>query len=87
MEKTYSYKEFEVTVKLESVRALSSDFTYGPPAGYIAVVSICTVDPRRPVGVPVGLVAEGNRVFGTVDEALTAGFNAAKRVIDDRDAR
>jgi hypothetical protein len=84
MEKMYSYKGFDVTVKLESVRALSSEFTYGPPVGYIAVVSICTTVPRRPVGAPVGLVTEGNRVFGTVDDALTAGFNAAKRVIDDR---
>jgi hypothetical protein len=84
MEKMYSYKGFEVTVKLESVRALSSEFTYGPPVGYIAVVSICTADPRRPIGVPIGLVTEGNRVFGTVDDALTAGFNAAKRVIDDK---
>lgn len=86
MEKMVSYKGFEVTVKLESVRAVSSEFTYGPPVGYVAVVSICTVDPRRPVGAPIGLVAEGNQVFGTEDDALTAGFNAAKRVIDERGA-
>jgi hypothetical protein len=84
MEKMYSYKGYEVTVTLESVRALSSEFTYGPPVGYIAVVSICTAEPRRPVGVPIWLVTEGNRVFGTADDALTAGFNAAKRVIDDK---
>jgi hypothetical protein len=52
--------------------------------GYIAVVSICTSDPKRPIGVPVRLVAEGKRVFGTEDEALTAGFGAAQRVIDDK---
>ncbi|MEP9327110.1 hypothetical protein PPMP20_28845 [Paraburkholderia phymatum] len=84
MEKTYTYKDFEVTVKLEPVRAVSSDFTYGPAAAYIAVVSICTADPRRPIGVPVRLIAEGNRAFGTEDEALTTGLNAAQRVIDDR---
>ena len=84
MEKMYSYKGFEVTVKLESVRAVSSEFTYGPPVGYVAMVSICTVDPIRPVGSPIGLVGEGNRVFDTVGDALTAGFNAAKRVIDER---
>ena len=86
MEKMYSYKGFEVTVQLESVRAVSSDFTYGPPVGYVAVVSICTVEPRRPVGTPIGLVAEGNRVFDTQDDALTTGFNAAKRVIDEKGA-
>jgi hypothetical protein len=84
MEKIFSYKGFEVTVELESVRAVSSEFTYGPPVGYIAVVSICTADPRRPIGVPIRLVTEGNRVFGTEDDALTAGFSAAQRVIDDR---
>jgi hypothetical protein len=84
MEKRYEYKDFEVTVRLESVRALSSEFTYGPPIGYVAIVSTCTADPRRPVGVPIWLVGEGNRVFSSVDDAMTAGFNAAKRVIDDR---
>ncbi|MBN3756138.1 hypothetical protein G3N95_24575 [Paraburkholderia sp. Tr-20389] len=84
MEKTYTYKDFEVTVKLEPVRAVSSDFTYGPPSGYLAVVSICTAEPRRPIGVPVRLVAEGNRAFGTEDDALATGFSAAQRVIDDR---
>ncbi|MBP0589914.1 hypothetical protein J8I87_09310 [Paraburkholderia sp. LEh10] len=84
MEKTYSYKGFEVTVRLESVRAVSSEFTYGPPVGYVAVVSICTADPRRPIGVPIRLVTDGNRVFDTEDDALTTGFSAAQRVIDDR---
>lgn len=84
MERISSYKGFEVTVKLESVRAVSSKFTYGPPVGYIAVVSICTADPKRPVGVPIRLVTEGNCVFGTVDDALTTGLSAAQRVIDDR---
>ncbi|HKQ82085.1 MAG TPA: hypothetical protein VJS42_07795 [Steroidobacteraceae bacterium] len=85
MEKMYSYKGFEVTVKLVDVRAVSSEFTYGPPVGYVAEVSICTAEPRRPIGVPIRLVAEGNRVFGTMDDALTAGFSAAQHVIDDRD--
>jgi len=84
MDKMYSYKDFEVTVKIESVRALSSEFTYGPPVGYIAVVSICTPDPRRPIGVPIRLVNEGNRLFDTENDAITAGSNAAQRVIDDR---
>jgi hypothetical protein len=86
MEKMYSYKGFEVTVELESVRAVSSEFTYGPPVGYVAVVSVCTVDPRRPVGVPIRLVTEGNRVFATEDDALTAGLRAARRVIDEHAA-
>ncbi|AMV47173.1 hypothetical protein [Paraburkholderia caribensis] len=86
MEKTYSYKGFEVSVKLESVRAVSSEFIYGPPVGYVAVVSICTEDPRRPVGAPIALVSEGNRVFDTVDDALATGLNAAKRVIDEKGA-
>lgn len=84
MEKIYSYKGFEVTVKLESVRAVSGKFTYGPPAGYIAVVSVCTADPKRPIGVPIRLVTEGKSVFDTEDDALTAGFSAAQHVIDDR---
>ena len=84
MEKIYSYHGFEVTVKLESVRAVSSEFTYGPPVGFVAEVSICTADPKRPVGVPIRLVAEGNRVFSLEDDAFTAAFNAARRVIDDR---
>jgi len=84
MEKIYSYKGFEVTVNLESVRAVSSEFAYGPPVGYVAVVSICTADPKRPIGIPSWLVKEGNRVFDTVDDGLTTGFNAAQRVIDDR---
>ncbi|CDY79306.1 hypothetical protein BGLT_02002 [Caballeronia glathei] len=84
MERIDSYKGFEVTVTLESVRAVSSEFTYGPPVGYVAVVSICTADPKRPIGVPIRLVTEGNRVFGTEDEGLTAGFKAAQRVIDDK---
>ena len=87
MERIDSYKGFEITVELESVRAVSSKFTFGPPVGYIAVVSICTVDPKRPVGVPIRLVTEGKCVFGTVDEALTAGFSAAQRVIDDKVGR
>lgn len=86
MEKMYSYKGFEITVELESVRAVSSDFTYGPPVGYVAVVSVCTVDPRRPVGVPIRLVSEGHRVFGTQDDAFAAGYGAAQRVIDDKAA-
>ncbi|RQH04411.1 hypothetical protein [Paraburkholderia dinghuensis] len=84
MEKTDSYKGFEITVKLESVRAVSSEFTVGPPVGYVAVVSVCAADPKRPIGVPIRLVTEGNRVFGTVEDAFTAGFSAAQRVIDDR---
>lgn len=84
MEKIDSYKGFEITVRLESVRAVSSQFTFGPPVGYIAVVSICTADPKRPIGLPIRLVTEGERVFGTVDEALAAGFGAAQRVIDDK---
>ena len=84
MESIDSSKGFEVTVTLESVRAVSSEFTYGPPVGYVAVVSICTADPKRPIGVPIRLVTEGNRVFGTEDEGLTAGFKAAQRVIDDK---
>jgi hypothetical protein len=84
MENVYSYKGFEITVELESVRAVSSEFTYGPPVGYVAVVSICTADPRRPIGVPIRLVTEGHRVFGTADDALSAGLSAAQRVIDDR---
>jgi hypothetical protein len=84
MERIDSYKGFEITVELESVRAVSSSFTFGPPVGYIAVVRICTADPKRPVGVPIRLVTEGKRVFGTADEALTAGFSAAQRVIDDK---
>ena len=87
MERIDSYKGFEITVELESVRAVSSEFTYGPPVGYIAVVSICTADPRRPIGVPIRLVTEGNRVFSTEDDALTAGFSAAQRVIDDKVGR
>src|SRR5690349_20472892 len=86
MEETYSYKGFEVSVMLESVRAVSSQFTYGPPVGYVAVVSICTEDPRRPVGESIALVSEGNRVFDTVDDALATGLNAAKRVIDEKGA-
>jgi len=86
MEKMYSYKGFEVTVKLVDVRAVSSEFTYGPPVGYVAEVSICTAEPRRPIGVPIRLVAEGNRVFGTADDALTAGFGAAQHAIDERAA-
>jgi hypothetical protein len=84
MEKIDSYKGFEITVRLESVRAVSSQFTFGPPVGYIAVVSICTADPKRPIGLPIRLVTEGERVFGTADEALAAGFGAAQRVIDDK---
>jgi hypothetical protein len=84
MEKIYSYKGFEVTVQLEPVRAVSSEFTYGPPVGYVAVVSICTAEPKRPIGVPIRLVTEGNRVFSTMDDGLTAGFSAAQRVIDDK---
>ena len=84
MEKMRSYKGFEVTVTLESVRAVSRDFTYGPPVGYVAEVSICTADPRRPIGVPIRLVAEDSRVFGTEDDAFATGFSAAQRVIDDK---
>ncbi|HTH61049.1 MAG TPA: hypothetical protein VL689_12945 [Paraburkholderia sp.] len=84
MERIESYKGFEITVRLESVRAVSSDFTYGPPVGYVAVVSVCTTDPKRPIGVPIRLVTEGERVFGTEDDALAAGFGAARRVIDDK---
>lgn len=84
MEKIYSYNGFEVTVKLEPVRAVSSDFTYGPPVGYVAEVSICTADPRRPIGVPIRLVGEGSRVFSTADDAFSAAYNAAQRAIDDR---
>ena len=84
MEKTYPYKGFEVTVKLEPVRAVSSEFTYGPPVGYVAVVSICTADPKRPIGVPIRLVKEGNRVFDTVDDGLTVALHAAQRAIDER---
>ncbi|TDG02433.1 hypothetical protein E1N52_39650 [Paraburkholderia guartelaensis] len=86
MEKMYSYKGFEVTVKLLDVRAVSSEFTYGPPVGYVAEARICTAEPRRPIGVPIRLVAEGNRVFGTIDDALAAGFGAAQHAIDDRAA-
>ncbi|MEM5340664.1 hypothetical protein [Paraburkholderia azotifigens] len=84
MEKIFSYKGFEVTVQLDSVRAVSSEFTYGPPVGYVAVVSVCTAEPRRPIGLPIRLVAEDNRVFGTADDALAAGCSAAQRAIDDR---
>jgi hypothetical protein len=84
MEKMVSYKGFEITVALESVRVVSSELTYGPPIGYVAVVSICTAEPRRPIGLPLRLVAEGSRVFGTADDALTAGIGAAQRAIDDR---
>jgi hypothetical protein len=84
MERIDLYKGFEITVRLESVWTVSSKFTYGPPAGYIAVVSVCTADPKRPIGVPIRLVTEGKGVFGTVDEALTAGFSAAQRAIDDK---
>lgn len=84
MEKIDAYKGFEITVKLESVRAVSSEFTFGPPVGYIAVVSVCAADPKRPIGVPIRLVTEGNCAFGTEDDAFTAGFGAAQRAIDDR---
>jgi hypothetical protein len=84
MEKVYSYKGFKVTVKLVDVRAVSSDFAFGPPVGYVAEVSICTAEPRRPIGLPMRLVTEGNRIFGTEDDALTAGFGVAQRLLDDR---
>ena len=86
MEKKISYKGFEITVTLDSVRAVSGEFRYGPPVGYVAVVSICTADPRRPIGVPIRLVKEGNLVFDTVDDALTTGLTAAQRAIDDKSA-
>lgn len=84
MEKIDAYKGFEITVKLESVRAVSSEFTFGPPVGYVAVVSICATEPKRPIGVPIRLVTEGNRIFGTEEDAFTAGFSAAQRAIDDK---
>jgi hypothetical protein len=86
MEKTYTHKGLEITVTLASVRAVARDFTYGPPAGYVAEVSICTAEPRRPIGVPIRLVMEDMRVFGTEDDAFATAFSAAKRVIDDKSA-
>lgn len=82
MEKIYSYKGFEVTVTLDAVRVLASDFTYGPPAGFVAVVRVCTPEPKRPIGLPIRLVTEGSRLFSTSDEALAAGLSAAQHAID-----
>ncbi len=84
MERVDSYKGFEITVKLESVRTVSSEFRFGRPAGYVAVVSVCATDPKRPIGVPIRLVAEGSRAFDTEDEALTAGISAAQQAIDGK---
>ncbi|CAD6561634.1 hypothetical protein LMG27952_07532 [Paraburkholderia hiiakae] len=78
------YKGFEVTVRLESVRAVSKEFALGRSSGYVAVVSVCTAEPKRPIGVPIRLVAEGNRVFETEDEAFTASFTAAQHAIDNK---
>ncbi|TDG02316.1 hypothetical protein E1N52_40420 [Paraburkholderia guartelaensis] len=86
MEKKHLYKGYEITVQLECVRAVTREFTYGPASGYVAVVSVCTVDPRRPIGMPVRLVAEGNHVFGSEDDALTAGVRAAQHAIDTKAA-
>ncbi|WP_241270043.1 hypothetical protein [Caballeronia sp. M1242] len=84
MERSYPYRGFEITVQLEPVRAVSQDARYGGTVGFIALVSVCTAEPKRPVGVPVRLVSEAHTVFRTEDEALSTGLKAAQRVIDDK---
>ncbi|WP_248323750.1 MULTISPECIES: hypothetical protein [unclassified Caballeronia] len=82
MERSYPYRGFEITIHLEPVKAVSHEAKFSDPVGFIAVVSVCTAEPKRPVGVPVRLVSETHTVFRTEDEALSSGLSAAQRIID-----
>lgn len=83
MKKIYAYKGFEVTVELE--RTGDDGVWLLRPHGFVSVVHITSVGATGGTPVSISLTADGQRPFVTEVEALTAGCNAAQRLIDDNE--
>lgn len=83
MNRTYTYKGFEVVVNLEAQWESSGNVTLLPATGFLAVVSIRRPGERRATVAPIRLAANNQRPFATESDALMAGFSAGQRLVDD----
>ncbi|MFL9905303.1 hypothetical protein [Paraburkholderia sp. RL17-337-BIB-A] len=83
MNRSYTYKGFEIAVELETVWEASGNVWLLPPRGFIAVVHIRRLGATRPTVAPIRLTADNQRPFATEPDAVMTGYSAGQRVVDD----
>ncbi|MDR3386890.1 MAG: hypothetical protein P4L92_07540 [Rudaea sp.] len=83
MTRTYEYHGYTLVVAIES------DFSWQLPGsnagrtGHVAIVRIFQAGTAVAVFSPLRFGEAGGRPFATEAEALTGGYSAARRIVDD----
>jgi hypothetical protein len=83
MNRTYVYRGFEIAVDAEAVWPDQTGTVVGLRRGFIAVVRISRASEPRVELRSLRLTLDANQPFRTEGGALTAGFSAGQRLIDD----
>ena len=82
MQRTYRYKDFEVTVDLEPVWEATGRAVPSLTIGFVAVVIIRRGGMPALLSDPIRVTNDNKKLFGTEATALMVGFSAAQRLID-----
>lgn len=80
MPQTYEYNGFTLHIAIEDQLQRLTDRNH---SGYVAVVRICESGTALPRFADLRLGAAAGRTFASQDEALSEGFHAAQRMVDD----
>lgn len=83
MSRTYQYQRFDVKVDVEADLYWKSGCTPTREVGYVAVVRICKAGAAVAVFSPLRFGESHGKPFLSEGDALTGGYSAARRIVDD----
>lgn len=87
MQRTYEYRGFVVDVSVEAEFAPPSAGYPAAPAGYVALVTIHRSGDEIAAAPPLRLGDDTGRPFATEIAALSGGYAAARKLVDDLSSR
>lgn len=77
----YQYRDFTITLDVESAAILSIGMTPRPSADYLCRIRIRHVSRNHEL-LPIHLIGEKGRPFQSTADAIFAGIRAAENAID-----
>jgi hypothetical protein len=83
MTRTYEYQGYTLVVAVESDSSWRQADGTAARVGYVAIVRIFRASAALAVFSPLRFGESGGHPFATEADVLMAGYNAARRIVDD----